>query len=206
MVGGSSSQTNPTYAQLMIPKDLKDLRGQISPFLANQLNSKGQTYGNTPEGPLNSVYQNLFGDNPTGDFLGARQTIESNLSGRGFQNAANATYQGMLPGVMNSIMLGGNALRETAGANGMRFSTDLMNNQRALANSQLLGLQQNAIGNANTYMQNTGNQAQGIYSLIGDLGMKTIANQLPLLLQYASQFPPSGQFGGGGSSSNFQFL
>jgi len=192
MGGGASSSRSNTG----LPADLQPLRENLNSYFINQLQQPG--FGQNPTGAIGGIYQNLFGDDPSQDFLGARQALENSLSGD-YGSYANQAFQTMMPTIQDAMNTSNRNLSNQYGAQGLRFGTDLMNAQGA-AGSNILN---NALAQAGqqgmAFMGQQGQQAQTMFDLIGRLGAASIAQTLPLLAQYAS----SGQEGSS-SSSSFQ--
>ena len=201
---GSSSGNSSSTTPVSVPGDLTGMRTQLNHYFSNMM-SNGN-YGNTPDGPLKSAYTNLFSGGAD-DFLGAKQAIQNNLNGNGFANAFNSYMQAATPAAMNAYKTGAQTLANQAGANGLRFSTDLLGAQNKLMQNSLANLQSTAASNAGNYAAQQGSLAYSLYSLIGGLGQNQISmSQLPALLKYAETFAPVGQSGtsyGSSSSSGF---
>ena len=199
---GSSSGSSSSSTPVSMPGDLMGTRNQLNAYFRNQLNNGGTAFGNTPDGPLKSAYTNLFGGG-TDDFLGAKQAVQNGLSGQSFGNAFNSFMSAAMPSAMNAYNVGAQQLANQAGANGMRFSTDLLGAQNRLMQNSLANLQSTAALNAATYAGQQNSLASSIYSLIGGLGQNQISmSQLPALLKYAETFAPVGQSSNSNSSSS----
>ena len=195
----SGSTSSWSYGQPAETPSLKGIRAQTGNYLGKQLQQPG--YGTQPMGPLAGMYQNLFSENPQDDWLGAKKALMESLNGGSFRQAAGDVYGMMLPSVMDAYRTGAAGLRDAAGPGGMRFSTDLINSQSNLLNNQLLGLQNTAAQNALGYMGQRGGLASGMFNMAGDFGLRQIANQLPLLIHYATQFAPVAQQSGSSGSN-----
>lgn len=167
-------------------------------------NLPSSNYGQ-PWGPFPNPMGSASNGRSTGDFLGARQALTESLSGQGLDRSLQLAQQQLLPSTLSNIQLGSAALRNAAGPLGLRFSTDLMGQQRNFANQQFMGMQQNALQTALPMWQQRGQLAGDIYSLIGQLGNAQLARQLPLLIQYATGFAPTGS-NSSGSGWNFNVL
>lgn len=188
--------------------DLTGLRNLINNQFIRGIRDNGglESWGNTPQGPLRSIFQNLYGDDPSGDYLGARKALQDSLSGDSFGQAYKLAQDQMMPSTLEAIRTGGAALQNSFGANGLRFSTDVMGAQRRFADTQMNALGDRAAANAQGLYQTRANTALGTYGQANDMINAQLARQLPLLLQYASQFPSIGSFGTGsnrGTGFNF---
>lgn len=193
---GSSKQSSTP--QTMIQQDITGLRSNLSNYFNNLL-GQGQGALSQPGGIIGSQWNNLFGSNPQGDFLGARSTLQNVLSGQSLQNAANQAYQNFLPLAQRNIdLMNTGVLNKSAGL-GTRFSSDVMNQQRQGATDILNNLLGQSVGAGLQSQAQQLQGAQGIYGLLGQLGSGIMAQQLPLLAQYASAFAPVGQRSSGSS-------
>ena len=184
-ISKSSSGSTPQS----MPGDLTGLRSQVNAFMGNLLRG-GNTALSTPMGAIGSAYQNLYGDNPSKDFLGARGTLERLLSGEGYKSAYGQAYDALAPLAQRSIDLSNQKVLGAGTGQGLRFSTDIPVMQAANARDILLGTQGQAAGNANAIMGQQLQGAQGVYSNV----LQGALAQMPLdkLLQYATQFAPVG--------------
>lgn len=199
-IGGGSAKSSGYNWSAPMSGDLSGLRNQIGGYFGRMLQG-GQTGLSTPQGVVGPAFQNLFGGDPSTDYLGARGALERNLSGMGFQNAYEQAFGAMQPGLERAIDLSNLKTLGQATPAGLRFSTDLAKMRSQNAQDILLGGSQQAMGAGLGAMQAQGQQALDLMGLIGQLGESQLARQLPLLIQYATNFSPLGNFGTQKSSS-----
>ena len=198
---GQQSTTTSSSAS-GIPPSMRRVRHDLGSWFRN-LFSQGSTALSTPQGILGPLYTNMFGQNGSEDFLGARSALQRSLSGSGLGQNVQTAYNQLLPGTQRSILEGSNALTSAAGPKGLRFSTDLMGQQGLLASRGMNDLLDRSLTAGLSQGQTEAQTALGAYGLIGQLAQA----QDPLLLaiQYASQFPGIGQnTQSGPASPNFK--
>lgn len=185
----ASSKSTPAP---IVPKDLGPIRSQLSSLFRSQLRDRGAGVFTDPGGISGRIFQNLFGDNPANDFLGARSALQDVIGGGGFQKAVSDANQALLPAALSNINYGSSALRTAAGPAGLRYSTDLLGQQQRLANQILLGTQQQAVQTALPFMQQRGDAAQGVFDMAAQLREADLGRLLPLMVAFATQFAPVG--------------
>ena len=185
-----------------IPPSMRGVRHDLSSWFRN-LFSQGSTALSTPQGILGPLYTNLFGQNGSEDFLGARSALQRSLSGSGLGENVQTAYNQLLPGTQRSITEGSNALSTAAGPQGLRFSTDLMGQQGLLASRSMNDLNARSLTAGLSQGQTEAQTALGTYGLIGQLAQAQ--NPLLLALNYATQFPGIGNISRSGApSANFK--
>lgn len=154
-----------------------------------------QTGLTQPLGVLGNTYQNLFGDNPTNDYMGVRERLSAILGENGLQGGINTAYSQLLPSAQRSIEeLNRGTLTKMSGA-GHRFSSDTMDLQRRGAQDILLGTQGQALQAALPLMQLQAQTGMNIMDLIASLSEGQMGRQVPLAVGLATGTPS-------GSSSN----
>ena len=195
-----SSSTQTSSSRPMIQGDLKNLRSNLSNYFNNML-GQGQGALSNPGGIIGSQWNNLFGSNPTGDFLGARAALQGVMSGDTVKNSANQAYQNFLPLAQRNMQLMNNNVLNANSGLGNRLSSDVMNQQRQGSSDILNNLLAQSVGAGLQTAGLQGQTAQGLYGLMGQLGTSQMAQQLPLLAQYASAFAPTGGTSQGSSSA-----
>jgi hypothetical protein len=175
-----------------IQPDLMPLRKDLGSLFQSQLAARGSDIFNNPGGISGSIFQNLYGADPSGDFLGARNTLQNLMSGQGLQQYLGTANQQLMPTALANILAGGNALRNAAGPAGLRYSTDLINAQRGMAGDILAKTQAQALQAALGMSQQAGDAAQNIYGLSSQMRESDLARLLPTMVAYATGFAPVG--------------
>lgn len=192
--GSSSSSSAP-----QVPQDLRPIRSDLSDLFRGQLRQRGSDIFQDPGGVSGRIFQNLFGDNPANDFLGARNALQQTLSGESLGPNLQIANQQLLPVAMSNIQSGSNALRQQAGPAGLRFSTDLINAQRGLAGDILAQTQAQALDAALGLGEQRGDAAQNLFNMAAQLRESDLGRLLPMMVNFATQFAPIGS-----SSSSFK--
>lgn len=190
ILGVSASKSN-SRPQAVIQGDLKPLRENLGSYFNNMLNSG--TALTTPQGVLGSQYNALLGDSESGLGTTARTALESVLGGGAFSNAYNQALNTMMPGVERGIDLIGQKVLANNTLMGKRFSSSVGNQTRQGAQDLLLGAMQQAGQLGLGTMQTQASSASDILGGILGMSQSQLANQLPLLTQYATAFAPVGQ-------------
>lgn len=163
--------------------------------LLDMLKNTGTSGLGTPLGIIGPLYENLFGESPAGDYLGARKALEETLSGEGLAKTIETARGQLLPSTLRSISEGSAALTSAAGPSGLRFSTDLMNAQGGLASRAFEDLDTRSLGAALPIFQQRAQSAQGIFDLISRMGAQN--NPLQILMQLiGAGVPQLGNKGG----------
>ena len=156
----------------------------------------------TPMGIIGSQYQNLFGDDPSADFLGARSALQRSLSGDALGSFYNQAFDVLQPGMQRNIdLMKQNVLSGTAGL-GNRFSSDVMNQQRTGAQDIMLGTQGQALQNALQILQQQMGGALGVYDQVGSMAEGQMGRQLPLWVSLATGAPTENKSGSSGWNMN----
>ncbi|RME06088.1 MAG: hypothetical protein D6812_02145 [Deltaproteobacteria bacterium] len=189
----SASESHP---RAVIPGDLTGIRSQVNSLFGNQIKQLGGGFGTTPAGPVGQAYQAFFDRNPLTDFLGAETAIRNALSGDTFTSGFNQAFSALEPGLRRNIDILKTSVLDQASPLGLRFSSDVLNQQRRGAQELLLGTQNQA---ANLGLNLLGQQLQGglgVFGLTQQAALDQLARQLPLLVQYATSFAPVGQVSG----------
>jgi hypothetical protein len=198
--GGKSSSSSSSKPKSMVQKDIQPLRRDVGNYFRGLLREQGAGFGTTAMGPAGSAYTALLSKDPADDYLGAKDAIMSALGEDAFQRSLESAYGALLPTAQRNIQtMNQGVLQKNAGL-GLRFSSDVMNQQRQGAGDILNNALAQAAGLAN---QQTAQQLQGglgIMDFAQQAGESQLARQLPLLLQYATQFAPVGTKGSSGSS------
>ena len=194
----SSTKTKPV-AWKWQKQGLKGLGGQFSGLIGKY---GFETALSQPLGILNSVYQNLFGENPAGDYLGARQALERVLAPNALKEYTGEAMSALMPWMKRESDIMREELLGRMGHTGTRFSTDFGNILNRGQQDLALRTQQQALSAAIPYMQTQLTGARGVYDMIGSLAERQIARQIPLYLQLLTAYAPTGSFG---QSSGWNF-
>lgn len=185
----NESHSNP-YS--MVQQDLTGGRSQLGGIFQNALRQNGMSLAWNPQGNVGSIYNALYSKDPSQDYLGAKQRLGSIISGSANGDNYAQALKFMTPQMERNLQLMGTQLTNQSGGQGLRFSSDLMNQQRAGALDLMLGTQGQAWQQAN---QMTGQQlgaAQGLYNQIGQLGQADLERLMPLIVKYMTTFAPVG--------------
>lgn len=162
-----------------------------------------------PLGIQGSLFQNLFDPNasPAQDFLGARSTLEGLLSdpGQALGGALGQAQQALLPAAERSIDLLNQRVLSANAPLGLRFSSDVMDQQRQGAQDILLGTQQQALGAALPIFQGQLGGALNIFDLIANLAEGQLGRQIPLAVALSTGTPPVTRSSGGSRGRSFGF-
>ena len=190
---GSSSQTSRSKARSMIQQDIRPLRAMLGQEFMNQLAGGLVPQGVQGSNIISSQFANLFGDDPSSDFLGARNAIMQGLGGGALQNNISQAFQAMQPALMDSMRTSNMATNNQAGPLGLRFGTDAMNLAGKRRNELTNQAMDRAVG---TGVQMSGQQLQGGLNLlnqIGQLSQGGLGSLLPLIVGYGTSYAPVGQ-------------
>ena len=183
----------------------KKINRALSKSLLDMFRNQGTSGLGTPLGILGPIYQNLFGEDSSKDYLGARSALQDTLSGEGLGKSIGIARGQLLPGTLRSISEGSAALRSASGPLGLRFSTDLANNQQDLTNRAFEGLDQQSLAAGLNIFGQRAKSAQSIFDLIGQLGQQNNPLALLMALRGVPGFGSKGGSSGGASASyNYQ--
>lgn len=174
----------------MVQQDLRPLRYNLSSAFNDMVGGllpQAQEGANT----VSSQFQNLFGQNPTQDFLGARGAVTQALGGD-LGPYIQQAYQSQAPAMQQAMEAAQRATLNQAGPLGMRFGTDAMGlastranelANQALARSLQAGLQtqQTQLGGGLDVMR-----------MISEMNQGGLGQMLPFIVNYATQFAPVG--------------
>lgn len=185
---GSSGSTSGAK----VPADLKPIRSDLSGLFQSELGTRGSDIFQDPGGTSGRIFQNLFGDDPSSDFLGARQALQDTLSGQSLGPNLQRANQQLMPVAMQNIASGSRALRQQAGPAGLRFSTDLINAQRGLTGDILAQTQGQALDAALGLGEQRGQAAQNLFNMAASLRESDLGRLLPMMVNFATQFAPVG--------------
>jgi len=170
-------------------KGLQDLSGMFR----NLVGGNGfLTALSQPLGILNPAFQNLFGDNPSADFLGARSRLQDVLSERALPRAVDQAMGALLPWMQRESDIMRRDLLQRAGHTGTRFSTDFANVLNRGQQDLALRTQQQALGVALPYLQTQAQAARSVYDMIASLAERQLARQVPLWAQILTAYAPVG--------------
>lgn len=202
--GGSQSSSSKTKIPAFAKKGGRSLNKlfQNAFFGSGELANQSRTALSSPMGIIGSQYQNLFGDDPSSDFLGARAALQNALSGDALQNYYGQAFDVLQPGMNRNIeLMKQNVLSGTAGL-GNRFSSDVMNQQRAGAQDIMLGTQQQALGSAMDILGQQMGGALGVYDQVGGLAEGQMGRQIPLWVSMVTGAPTTSQSSSSGWNMN----
>lgn len=189
-LGGSKSTSTSTSKQPQYAIDLgKALGSGFQKFFMQQ--GGVQNALSQPAGMIGSIYNNLFNPNagPGQDYLGARGALERSLSGAGFGDAYNSAFEKLLPSARAAIDELNRNVLSASSPMGLRFSSDVMNQQRRGAQDILLGTQGQAVQTAMPFAQMQQQGALSIFDLIASLAQDQMARQVPLAVSLATGAP-----------------
>lgn len=191
-IGGSKSkQSSTSTPQSMVQSDLLPLRYNLSSAFNDMV---GGLLPQAQEGAniVSSQFQNLFGQNPTEDFMGARGAVTQALGGDLGPYISQA-YQSQAPAMQQAMEAAQRATLNQAGPLGMRFGTDAMGlaSERAneLANQALARSLQAGLQSQQTQLGG----GLDVMRMISELNQGGLGQLLPFITQYATQFAPVGQ-------------
>lgn len=184
-MGGVSKSKNPKSKSEsksgypgIFRKNAKQLAGLFGEIL-----SQGQGAFSTPMGVVGSMDNALFSSNPSVDWLGTKQRMTDLLSGKSLEMGFGQALDALMPGARRSIEIMNNDVLAASSPQGLRFSTDVMNQQRTGANDILLGTQNQALAGALQQMGMQAGLVQGNYDRQAQLREGQLARQIPLIAQ-----------------------
>lgn len=159
----------------------KDTIKGLSGLFESFLRSKGETALGTPAGTIGPAFQNLFGESPTDDFLGARERLTNILSGAGLDADIERAFEADRPGLNREL----DRIVGQQSVFGKRFGSDVANQQAAAVGDARSRAFANALAERETGL----GAALGTYGLVGQLGEAQLARQVPLALEFVRNFP-----------------
>lgn len=187
------SSTSSSTPRAVVTPDLRGVRSDIGAFFQNQLRALGPDFATTPQGFIGQAYRGLFDKDPTTDVLGAANAIQSVLGGGAFSQAFDRAMGILEPSVQNQIRQLNTSVLNQSSPLGLRFSSDVLNQQRRGAEELLLGAQNQAANLANQFASQQLQGGLSVFGLTQQAALDQLARQLPLLIQYATSFAPVGQ-------------
>lgn len=196
---GGSSQSSGSVSGFrgLFRKPAQQLAGIFGEVL------KGGTGAlSNPLGIIGPQFNALYGADPSQDFMGARKRITDLISGEGMSRDIETAFGSLLPTIQRSIDESSRSILNQSAGQGLRFSSDVMNQSRDSANDLLSGGMANAIQLALGSRSQQLEGAQNVFSNVGSLAEAQLARQIPLLAQLLAQMGKSRSFGEGGGGWN----
>jgi hypothetical protein len=177
---GPKSENKTSYPKIF-SRNARKLAGIFGEVL-----SQGTGALSDPMGLVGSMSNALFSSNPNVDWLGTKQRMIDLLSGKSLELGFNQALEALMPGARRSIEVMNNEVLSRSSPLGLRFSTDVLNQQRAGANDILLGTQNQALAGALQQMGMQSGLVSGNYDRQAQLHEGQLARQIPLLAQILS--------------------
>lgn len=199
--GGSSSSGSVSGYRGLFRRPASQLAGIFGEVLKGGMGALSN-----PMGIIGSQFNALYGNDSSQDYLGAKQRLTDLISGKGLDQDISTAFQSLLPSIRLGIDEANRGFLASSAGQGLRFSSDVLNQSRAASDSLL---SQGLANAGNIALGSRAQQlegAQGVFSNIGSLAEAQLARQIPLLVQLLASMGKTRSVGDQGSGFNLAIM